>query len=130
MGLYDLDGCKPSSQLCTGVVTRISQSAVTVACEDSPDGLNLDTDALYNLMKLANDVTYKRMKKLVREPMPELNRYPCLNTNLTLTLILTYSITCCPQGLEHSEWVQQWTSLGFDQRSLWLFRTWLDITTK
>eukprot|EP00063_Salmo_salar_P006732 XP_013981567.1 PREDICTED: DNA-binding protein SMUBP-2 [Salmo salar] len=63
VGLYDLDGCKPSSQLCTGVVTRISQSAVTVACEDSPDGLNLDTDALYNLMKLANDVTYKRMKK-------------------------------------------------------------------
>nr|XP_029507710.1 DNA-binding protein SMUBP-2 isoform X1 [Oncorhynchus nerka] len=63
VGLYDLDGCKPSSQVCTGVVTRISQSAVTVACEDSPDGLNLDTDALYNLMKLANDVTYKRMKK-------------------------------------------------------------------
>uniref|UniRef100_A0A8K9V819 DNA-binding protein SMUBP-2 n=1 Tax=Oncorhynchus mykiss TaxID=8022 RepID=A0A8K9V819_ONCMY len=87
VGLYDLDGCKPSSQLCTGVVTRISQSAVTVACEDSPDGLNLDTDALYNLMKLANDVTYKRMKKALNT----LNGYSSGPASDLISVLFGYS---------------------------------------
>ncbi|XP_038873736.1 DNA-binding protein SMUBP-2 [Salvelinus namaycush] len=87
VGLYDLDGCTPSSQLCTGVVTRISQSAVTVACEDSPDGLNLDTDALYNLMKLANDVTYKRMKKALNT----LNGYSSGPASDLISVLFGYS---------------------------------------
>ncbi|XP_046889814.1 DNA-binding protein SMUBP-2 [Hypomesus transpacificus] len=63
VGLYDTSGCSPSSQIGTGVVTRISQTSITVAFEDTQDGLNIDMDGLYNLLKLANDVTYKRMKK-------------------------------------------------------------------
>ncbi|KAK6317688.1 hypothetical protein J4Q44_G00109790 [Coregonus suidteri] len=87
VGVYDLDGCKPSSQLATGVVTRSSQSAITVACEDSPDGLNLDTDALYNLMKLANDVTYKRMKKALNT----LNGYSSGPASDLISVLFGYS---------------------------------------
>lgn len=63
VGLYDTGGCTPASQVGTGIVTRVSQASISVAFDDSKDGLRFDTDALHNLLKLANDVTYKRMKK-------------------------------------------------------------------
>ncbi|KAM8893138.1 DNA-binding protein SMUBP-2 isoform 1-T2 [Spinachia spinachia] len=62
VGLYDTGGCTPASQIATGIVTRVSQASISVAFDDSKDGLRFDTDALHNLLKLANDVTYKRMK--------------------------------------------------------------------
>ncbi|XP_048886823.1 DNA-binding protein SMUBP-2 isoform X2 [Brienomyrus brachyistius] len=62
VGVYDTAGISASSQLGTGVVTRVTQSAVSVAFDESHDGLGLDGEALYNLLKLANDVTYKRLK--------------------------------------------------------------------
>ncbi|XP_077451632.1 DNA-binding protein SMUBP-2 [Stigmatopora argus] len=63
VGLYDSGGCSATSQIGTGIVTRISQTSISVAFDDSKDGLSFDTDALYSLLKLANDVTYKRMKR-------------------------------------------------------------------
>lgn len=63
VGLYDTGECSPASQISTGIVTRVTQAAISVAFDDSKDGLSFDTDALYNLLKLANDVTYKRMKQ-------------------------------------------------------------------
>lgn len=65
VGLYDTGGCSADSQVGTGIVTRVSQASVSVAFDDTKDGTGFDTDALYNLLKLANDVTYKRMKKSV-----------------------------------------------------------------
>ncbi|KAM7396863.1 hypothetical protein PAMP_019871 [Pampus punctatissimus] len=62
VGLYDTGGCNAASQISTGIVTRVTQAAISVAIDDSKDGLSFDTDAFYNLLKLANDVTYKRMK--------------------------------------------------------------------
>ncbi|KAL3061448.1 hypothetical protein OYC64_009590 [Pagothenia borchgrevinki] len=62
VGLYDTGGCTAASQIGTGIVTRVSQTAISVAFDDSNDGLSFDTDGLHNLLKLANDVTYKRMK--------------------------------------------------------------------
>ncbi len=62
VGLYDTGGWNADSQIGTGIVTRVSQTSLSVAFDDSKDGLSFDTDALYNLLKLANDVTYKRMK--------------------------------------------------------------------
>ncbi|XP_054476089.1 DNA-binding protein SMUBP-2 [Anoplopoma fimbria] len=62
VGLYDTGGCTQASQIGTGIVTRVSQASISVAFDDSKDGLSFDTDALHNLLKLANDVTYKRMK--------------------------------------------------------------------
>lgn len=63
VGLYDTSGCSAVSQICTGIVTRISQATISVAFDDLKDGISLDADGLYNLLKLANDVTYKRMKR-------------------------------------------------------------------
>lgn len=63
VGLHDTGGCTAETQVATGIVTRVSQTSVSVAFDDSKDGLSFDTDAPYNLLKLANDVTYKRMKK-------------------------------------------------------------------
>lgn len=61
VGLYDAN---ESSQLAIGVLTRITQKSVTVAFDESHDfQLNLDRENTYRLLKLANDVTYKRLKK-------------------------------------------------------------------
>ncbi|KAL1787993.1 DNA-binding protein SMUBP-2 [Sigmodon hispidus] len=61
VGLYEAN---ESSQLATGVLTRITQKSVTVAFDESHDfQLNLDRESTYRLLKLANDVTYKRLKK-------------------------------------------------------------------
>ncbi|KAM6937427.1 DNA-binding protein SMUBP-2 [Xenentodon cancila] len=62
VGLYDSAGCTATLQICTGIVTRVGQASISVAFDDIKDGINLDTDSLYNLLKLANDITYKRMK--------------------------------------------------------------------
>ncbi|XP_051918312.1 DNA-binding protein SMUBP-2 [Hippocampus zosterae] len=63
VGLYDSGGCSETSQISTGIVTRVSQISISVAFDDSKDGLGFDAQALYSLLKLANDVTYKRMKR-------------------------------------------------------------------
>lgn len=63
VGLYESGGCSADSQVGTGIVTKVGQASVSVAFDDSKDGLSFDTDGVYNLLKLANDVTYKRMKK-------------------------------------------------------------------
>ncbi|CAG5957934.1 unnamed protein product [Menidia menidia] len=63
VGLYDISGCTAASQICTGIVTKVTQASVSVAIDDLKDGIGLDADALYNILKLANDVTYKRMKR-------------------------------------------------------------------
>ncbi|KAM6067753.1 DNA-binding protein SMUBP-2 isoform 2-T2 [Theristicus caerulescens] len=62
VGLYDSAG--QGDQLSTGIVTRVTSKAVTVAFEESRDGmLSLDRESSYRLLKLANDVTYNRLKR-------------------------------------------------------------------
>ncbi|KFZ58583.1 DNA-binding protein SMUBP-2, partial [Podiceps cristatus] len=62
VGLYDSAG--QGDPLSTGTVTRVTSKAVTVAFEESRDGmLSLDRESSYRLLKLANDVTYNRLKK-------------------------------------------------------------------
>ncbi|XP_061138538.1 DNA-binding protein SMUBP-2 isoform X1 [Syngnathus typhle] len=63
VGLYDSSGINETSQISTGIVTRVSQTSISVAFDDSKDGLSFDTEGPYSLLKLANDVTYKRMKR-------------------------------------------------------------------
>lgn len=59
VGLNDEGG-----QLATGILTRVTQKLVTVAFDQSCDfQLSLDREKSYRLLKLANDVTYKRLKK-------------------------------------------------------------------
>ncbi|XP_075568018.1 DNA-binding protein SMUBP-2 isoform X2 [Pelecanus crispus] len=62
VGLYDSAG--QGDPLSTGIITRVTSKAVTVAFEESRDGmLSLDRESSYRLLKLANDVTYNRLKK-------------------------------------------------------------------
>ena len=62
VGLYDSAGQR--DPLSTGIVTRVTAKAVTVAFEESRDGmLSLERESSYRLLKLANDVTYNRLKK-------------------------------------------------------------------
>ncbi|NXJ67982.1 SMBP2 protein, partial [Rostratula benghalensis] len=62
VGLYGSAG--RGEPLCTGVVTRVTPRAVTVAFEESRDGmLSVDRESSYRLLKLANDVTYNRLKR-------------------------------------------------------------------
>ncbi|XP_057362671.1 DNA-binding protein SMUBP-2 isoform X2 [Manis pentadactyla] len=69
VGLYDA-----GAQLATGILTRIAQKSVTVAFDESHDfQLSLDRDASYRLLKLANDITYKRLKKA----LTALRRHRC-----------------------------------------------------
>lgn len=58
--------------LAGGVVTRVSTNLIQVAFDDDQSINDLDDDAQYRLMKLANDVTYKRLKK----SLDRLNKYP------------------------------------------------------
>ncbi|XP_062350435.1 DNA-binding protein SMUBP-2 isoform X2 [Cinclus cinclus] len=62
VGLYESAG--QGDLLCTGVVTRATPKAVTVALEEPRDGeLALDQERSFRLLKLANDVTYNRLKR-------------------------------------------------------------------
>ncbi|XP_053418453.1 DNA-binding protein SMUBP-2 isoform X2 [Nycticebus coucang] len=62
VGLYD--AASEGGQLATGILTRITQKSASVAFDESHDfQLNLDQENSYRLLKLANDVTYKRLKK-------------------------------------------------------------------
>ncbi|NWI86897.1 SMBP2 protein, partial [Pitta sordida] len=62
VGLYDSAG--QGDLLATGVLTRVTSKAVTVALEESRDGeLGLDHERSFRLLKLANDVTYNRLKR-------------------------------------------------------------------
>uniref|UniRef100_A0A8C8RWE1 DNA-binding protein SMUBP-2 n=1 Tax=Pelusios castaneus TaxID=367368 RepID=A0A8C8RWE1_9SAUR len=70
VGLYESAG--QSDPVSTGIVTRITPKLVTVAFEESRESLsNLDQETSYHLLKLANDVTYKRLKKALNT----LNQY-------------------------------------------------------
>lgn len=51
--------------IASGIVSRVTESAVTVAFEETADSLTFDDDGPFKLVKLANDVTHKRIKRFV-----------------------------------------------------------------
>ncbi|NWR80165.1 SMBP2 protein, partial [Centropus unirufus] len=62
VGLYE--GTDQGDPLSTGVVTRVTSKAITVAFEESHEGsLSLAQESSFRLLKLANDITYTRLKK-------------------------------------------------------------------
>ncbi|RXN00564.1 DNA-binding protein SMUBP-2 [Acipenser ruthenus] len=87
VGLYDSVGIGPSSQLATGVVTRVTQSYLSVAFDESSDGLSLDNEGPFNLLKLANDVTYKRLKNALNS----LNQYSAGPASNLIGVLFGYS---------------------------------------
>ena len=65
VGVYIGSGQNDSGndQCCSGVVTSANAFQICLAFQESLEELNLDDNLKYNLVKLANDVTYKRLKK-------------------------------------------------------------------
>lgn len=62
VGLYETAG--QGDQLSTGLVTRIAPKSITIAIDEPQSNLvSLDQGNSYRLLKLTNDVTYKRLKR-------------------------------------------------------------------
>nr|XP_034978617.1 DNA-binding protein SMUBP-2 isoform X2 [Zootoca vivipara] len=62
VGLYETAG--QGDQLSTGLVTRITPKSITIAIDEPQSNLvSLDQGNSYRLLKLTNDVTYKRLKR-------------------------------------------------------------------
>ncbi|XP_049637146.1 DNA-binding protein SMUBP-2 [Suncus etruscus] len=60
VGLYEAQG---DNLLATGTLTRVTARSLTVAFDDSQDfQLSSNQEHLYRLLKLTNDVTYRRLK--------------------------------------------------------------------
>ena len=49
----------------SGIVTQVARTFITVAFDDTSDAVSFDDDASFQLIKLANDVTYRRTKRYV-----------------------------------------------------------------
>ncbi|XP_063294197.1 DNA-binding protein SMUBP-2 [Pelobates fuscus] len=62
VGLYE--SSSPGEPLATGIVAGITQKNINVAFDEAKnESLNLGSECTYRLLKLANDVTFKRIKK-------------------------------------------------------------------
>ena len=70
-------------QLASGVVTVAKSNAIHVSFEDSFDELltSLSDDTFYNIIKLANDVTYKRLR-IVLDRIKDGSRFSSLHNAL------------------------------------------------
>ncbi|XP_051580007.1 DNA-binding protein SMUBP-2-like isoform X1 [Myxocyprinus asiaticus] len=106
IGLYQSEGQGQSSQLGSGVVTRVTQTSLTVAFDDTQDGINVDRDGLYNLMKLANDVTYRRLTTALNS----LNGYSSGPASYLISVLFGYSE---PGTLSHQN-VLEFSNVGLD----------------
>ena len=51
------------TELDSGIVTRTTQNVITVAFDESSDNWTVNDEGPFKLTKLANDVTYKRIKR-------------------------------------------------------------------
>ncbi|XP_060555753.1 DNA-binding protein SMUBP-2-like [Ruditapes philippinarum] len=80
IGLNTSQGDNQSDSLGSGLVTKVSQSAVSVAFDESQDLFSLDDGPsdYYKLTKLANDVTYKRLKRTLGN-LSKVQRGECAN---------------------------------------------------
>ncbi|XP_066268231.1 DNA-binding protein SMUBP-2-like [Branchiostoma lanceolatum] len=67
VGLTPSSEARPGATQVSGVVSYVTTAAISVAFDESIDILSLDGDALYNIVKLANDVTYKRLKRALKD---------------------------------------------------------------
>ncbi len=62
-GLFESAGDDHKEQLASGVVSKVTQSYVSLAFDETYDTLVFDDVTQYRLVKLANDVTYRRIKR-------------------------------------------------------------------
>ena len=63
VGLGWLNADNKAKDIASGIVSRVTETAVTVAFDETADSLAFDDDGPFKLVKLANDVTHKRIKR-------------------------------------------------------------------
>ncbi|XP_030056992.1 DNA-binding protein SMUBP-2 [Microcaecilia unicolor] len=91
-GPGDIVGLYESEQLATGIVTHITQKFITVAFSESHEGLNVDRENAYRLLKLANDVTYRRLKNALNT----LSQYQSGPARNLINVLFSHSIPSPP----------------------------------
>ena len=81
--MTDLGTNSIHGELASGVVNLVKPNAIHISFEDSFDELltKLSDDDLYNIIKLANDVTYKRLR-VVLDRIKENKRFSILHNAL------------------------------------------------
>ena len=65
MGLSYSSADNNVAELSSGIVTRVSETSIVVAFEEAFDLESIDEERSMRVTRLANDVTFKRMKRLV-----------------------------------------------------------------
>lgn len=66
VGLSLSQGDSFQKVIASGVISRVTPSAISIAFDDSQDIFDLDDSTQYRIIKLANDVTYRRLQKWVQ----------------------------------------------------------------
>lgn len=66
VGLGWLNSEQKANDIASGIVSRVTQTAVTVAFDETADSLTFDDNGPFKLVKLANDITHKRIKRCAR----------------------------------------------------------------
>ena len=62
VGLHEY-GTNAEATLSSGIVVRVASTYISIAFDQSDQLSNLGDDSQYYIVKLANDVTYKRLKR-------------------------------------------------------------------
>ncbi|RWS25935.1 DNA-binding protein SMUBP-2-like protein [Leptotrombidium deliense] len=108
---------KDRELIVSGVVTSITEANISVAIDENCDTLSQD-ETNYCLIKLSNDVTYRRLKNALNI----LNRYPTNNRASNLIAVLfgkTLSEPLCTPRLEEIKFVNK--QLNDSQRESVMF---------
>ncbi|XP_064609271.1 DNA-binding protein SMUBP-2-like [Liolophura sinensis] len=66
-----LTSCEKGEVIASGIISKVWQAALSVAFDETMDTFSLADEEKYKLVKLANNITYKRLKRALNE----LNRY-------------------------------------------------------
>ena len=67
VGLGWLNANQKASDIASGIVSRVTQTAITVAFDETTDSFAFDDGGPFKLIKLANDITHKRIKRFAQK---------------------------------------------------------------
>ena len=87
VGLGWLNSDQKTKDLASGIVSRVAQTAITVAFDETADTLAFDDNGPFKLIKLANDITHKRIKRCMKKKI-----YYNLKFRGWLSLITNYRL--------------------------------------
>eukprot|EP00092_Neocalanus_flemingeri_P015084 GFUD01016295.1.p1 GENE.GFUD01016295.1~~GFUD01016295.1.p1 ORF type:complete len:986 (-),score=401.27 GFUD01016295.1:749-3706(-) len=84
----------------SGVITSVRPTSLAVAFKESGEEVTMDETSLYSLVKLANDITYRRLSSALKY----LSTHPCSSLLNVMFSVSTPGVphqTCNPKLLDH-----------------------------